>query len=262
MPARTLLFSSFCPVINFAKPTQLCNVWLSKLSNQNHTTPFVKKSAGANGFSYFLFLLWPCTQYCTFANHWQMSNFYSNIFVTDWMQTKTIIVIYALLYQLVVLLFESPLIWRVSEEQGKKITWFTEILIGGVTFPIPNGAEFAAFTTYLTCFWFPSVNHVKPSVSIISILHAWEGINLHLWTTFQLNNFLCLRESTFKISELRQCVAWSYEFVCRKIYTYLEVKSILSIFYCFQKKWKNKKNNKKNFTMPFSKYKCLKLKLR
>ena len=28
----------------------------------------------------------------------------------------------ALLYQLVVLLFESPLFWRVSKEHGKKIT--------------------------------------------------------------------------------------------------------------------------------------------
>ena len=39
----------------YAKPTQLCNVWLSKLSNENHATSFVAKSASANGFLYFLF---------------------------------------------------------------------------------------------------------------------------------------------------------------------------------------------------------------
>ena len=53
-PARTLLFSSFCPLINYAKHTQLWNVWLSKLSNQNHATSFVTKSVGTNEFSYFL----------------------------------------------------------------------------------------------------------------------------------------------------------------------------------------------------------------
>ena len=56
MPARTLLFSSFCPLINYAKPTQLWNVRVSKLSNKNHTTSFVVKAVGANRFSYFLFL--------------------------------------------------------------------------------------------------------------------------------------------------------------------------------------------------------------
>ena len=38
------------------------------------------------------------------------------------MLTKTIAVIGALLYQLVVLLFESPFFCRVSEEHGKKST--------------------------------------------------------------------------------------------------------------------------------------------
>ena len=57
MPARMLLFSSFCPLINYAKLTQLCNVWLSKFSNQNHATSFMTKSVGTNRFSYFLFLL-------------------------------------------------------------------------------------------------------------------------------------------------------------------------------------------------------------
>ena len=45
------------PLINYAKPTQLWNVWLSKLSNQNHATAFVTKSVGATAFSYVLFLL-------------------------------------------------------------------------------------------------------------------------------------------------------------------------------------------------------------
>ena len=54
----------------------------------------------------------------------------------DWMLTKTIAVIGVLLYQFVVLLFESPLFCRVSEEHVKKITRLTEILVGGVTFSI------------------------------------------------------------------------------------------------------------------------------
>ena len=54
----------------------------------------------------------------------------------------------------------------VSEEQGEIFTLLTEILVGGVTCSIPNGAEFAAFpsfavfTTCLTLVWFPSVNRV------------------------------------------------------------------------------------------------------
>ena len=44
------------PLIKYAKPPQLRNVWLSKLSNQNHATYLMAKSVGANGFSYFLFL--------------------------------------------------------------------------------------------------------------------------------------------------------------------------------------------------------------
>ena len=49
-------------------------------------------------------------------------------------------------------------------------TLLTEILVGGVTLSIPNGAEFAAFTSFaafttcLTFVWFPSVNRVKRSV--------------------------------------------------------------------------------------------------
>ena len=71
------------------------------------------------------------------------------------------------------LLFEGPLLFRVSEEQGEIFTLLTEILVGGVTFSIPTGAEFAsfaAFTTCLTFVWFPSVNRVKRSVSIVSIV--------------------------------------------------------------------------------------------
>ena len=47
----------FVPPSNYAKPTQLWNVWLSKLSNQNHATSFATKSVGTNAFLYFLFLL-------------------------------------------------------------------------------------------------------------------------------------------------------------------------------------------------------------
>ena len=43
-------------LVKYAKPTQLWNVWLLKLSNQNHATYLMAKSVGANGFSYFLFL--------------------------------------------------------------------------------------------------------------------------------------------------------------------------------------------------------------
>ena len=71
------------------------------------------------------------------------------------------------------LLFEGPLLFRVSEEQGEIFTLLTEILVGGVTFSIPNGTEFAAFTSFTTCLtfvWFPSVNRVKRSVSIVSIV--------------------------------------------------------------------------------------------
>ena len=83
---------------------------------------------------------------------------------------KTIIVIDSLLSQLVVLLFESPLFCRVREKQREKFTRLTEILLGGVTFSIANGAAFAAFTTCLTFVWFPVLNRAKRSVSIISIV--------------------------------------------------------------------------------------------
>ena len=60
---RKLLFSLFRPLINYPKPTQLWNIWLSKLSNQNHATSFVTKSVGVNAFSYFLFLLFCARKY-------------------------------------------------------------------------------------------------------------------------------------------------------------------------------------------------------
>ena len=78
------------------------------------------------------------------------------------------------------LLCEGPLLLRVSEEQGEIFTLLTEILVGGITLLIPNGAEFAvftsfaAFTTCLTFVWFPSVNRIKRSVSVVrfpSIVH-------------------------------------------------------------------------------------------
>ena len=55
---------------------------------------------------------------------------------------KTLAVIDSLLhaYQLVVLLFEGPLLCRVSEEQGEIFTLLTEILVGSVTLSIPNSA--------------------------------------------------------------------------------------------------------------------------
>ena len=75
-----------------------------------------------------------------------------------------------------VLLFEAPLLCRVNKEQGEIFTLLTEILVGGVTFSIPNGAEFVAFTlfavftTCLTFVWFPSVYRVKRSIYIVSIV--------------------------------------------------------------------------------------------
>ena len=56
MPARMLLLSSFRPLIKYAKPTQLWNVWLPKLSNQNHAAFFAVKSVNGDRFSYFSFL--------------------------------------------------------------------------------------------------------------------------------------------------------------------------------------------------------------
>ena len=102
---------------------------------------------------------------------------FSEIFLSwtecKWKQSQSQM---ALIYQLVVLLFESPLFCQVSEEQGKIFTWLTEILVGGVTFSIPNSAEFAAFTAFtcLMCLWYPSVKHSVSFVSIIrfpSIVH-------------------------------------------------------------------------------------------
>ena len=55
---------------------------------------------------------------------------------------ETIAVIDSLLYQLVVWLCEGPLLLKISEERGEIFTLLTEILVGGVTFSIPNGAEF------------------------------------------------------------------------------------------------------------------------
>ena len=45
------------------------------------------------------------------------------------------------------LLFESPLFCRVSEEQREKFTQHTEILKHGVKFSVPDCAEFTVFTT-------------------------------------------------------------------------------------------------------------------
>ena len=56
-PARMLLFSSFRPLIKYAKLTQLWSVWLSKLSNQNYAAFFAAKCKGDKRFSYFLFSL-------------------------------------------------------------------------------------------------------------------------------------------------------------------------------------------------------------
>ena len=89
---------------------------------------------------------------------------------------KTISVIDALLHQLVVLPFESPVFCWVSKEQRERFTRLTEILIGSVTFSIANSAEFVAFiafavfTACLTCIWFPGVNRAKRSVPIVSIV--------------------------------------------------------------------------------------------
>ena len=89
---------------------------------------------------------------------------------------KTIVVRTTLIYQLVVMLFESPLFCRVSEQHGKKFTRLAEILVGGVTFSNLNGAEFAAFTAFaafttcVTFVWFTTVNRVKRCVSIVSIV--------------------------------------------------------------------------------------------
>ena len=57
---------------------------------------------------------------------------------------KTILAINSLLYRLVMLLFKSALFCRVSEEQRKKFTQLTEILMHGITFSIPNCAVYNA----------------------------------------------------------------------------------------------------------------------
>ena len=83
------------------------------------------------------------------------------------------------------LLCEGPLLFWVSEEQGEIFTLLTEILVGGVTLLIPNSAEFAAFTlfaaftTCLTFVWFPSVNRIKHSVSIV----RFPSIVRFIWNT-------------------------------------------------------------------------------
>ena len=53
------LFSSFRPLIKCANPTQLWNVWLSKLSNQNHAAFCAAKSVGSNGYFLLLIFLRP-----------------------------------------------------------------------------------------------------------------------------------------------------------------------------------------------------------
>ena len=62
-------------------------------------------------------------------------------------------------------------------------TLLTEILVGGVTLSIPNGAEFAAFAAFTTCLtfvWFPIVNRVKRSVCIVSIVR-FPSIVCFVW---------------------------------------------------------------------------------
>ena len=89
----------------------------------------------------------------------------------------------------VVLLFEGSLLFRVSEEQGEIFTLLSEILVGGVTLSIPNGAEFAAFTSFAVCLtfvWFPSANRVKRSVSIVSIV-CFPSIVRFVWNVWSLS---------------------------------------------------------------------------
>ena len=76
---------------------------------------------------------------------------------------KTILAIDSLLYQLVMLLFESALFCRVSEEQRKKFTQLTGILVHGVTFSIPN----CAVTTRLMFVLFPQCKLCQTFVSIV-----------------------------------------------------------------------------------------------
>ena len=66
-PARMLLFSSFRPLIKYAKLTQLWSVWLSKLSNQNYA-----KCKDAKRFSYFLFSLFAGENEIIFEDLWRM----------------------------------------------------------------------------------------------------------------------------------------------------------------------------------------------
>ena len=44
------------PLIKYAKPTQLWNVLLSKLSNQNHAAYLTAKSVGAKELSFLVFI--------------------------------------------------------------------------------------------------------------------------------------------------------------------------------------------------------------
>ena len=50
-----LLFSLFRPLIKYAKPTQLWNVWLSKVSNQNRAAFFVCRRRWVLVFLVFIF---------------------------------------------------------------------------------------------------------------------------------------------------------------------------------------------------------------
>ena len=68
------------------------------------------------------------------------------------------------------LLFESPLFCRVSEEQREKFTQRNEILVHGGTFSIINCAEVTVFTC-LTLFDFPvQVVSNLPFLSFIFLL--------------------------------------------------------------------------------------------
>ena len=71
-------------------------------------------------------------------------------------------------------------------------TLLTEILVGGITLSIPNGAEFAAFTTCLTFVWFPSVDRVKRSVCIVSIVRFVSFGTFISFVSFRTLNPFCL----------------------------------------------------------------------
>ena len=60
------------PLIKYPKPTHLKNVWLSKLSNQNHTAYLMAKSVGTNGCSHFFMLFFAREKKLIFQDLWRM----------------------------------------------------------------------------------------------------------------------------------------------------------------------------------------------